>query len=317
MIKQKTLKKEFSLTGKGLHPGPDVTISFCPAPDDTGYRICRTDLCGRPVIRAAAENATGTGNRTVLSENGIQVGSVEHGLAALYASGIDNCLIKIDAAEFPVLDGSAAVFMHQIQRAGIQEQCRERVYYVADRIIEYLDETSDAHLILLPSSELKVYTQIFYDSEILDIQSAVMQSLSEFPDQIAPCRTFVFIKDIEDLLQKETVAESHLMNCIVVYDEQICQQKLDRLTEFIRTEKRDAKAVGYIMNNPSRFPNEPARHKILDIIGDLSLTGRFIKGAIIAMRPEHPVNNRFARLISAEIRKESLPDCASRAAVKA
>ncbi|MDR1223622.1 MAG: UDP-3-O-acyl-N-acetylglucosamine deacetylase [Tannerella sp.] len=315
MIRQKTLKKEFSLTGKGFHPGADVTVSFCPAPDNFGYRICRTDLYDQPVIKATAENAVSTGNRTVLSENGIQAGGVEHGLAALYAGGIDNCLIKVDAAEFPVLDGSAAAFTNQIQLAGAREQNRERVYFIPDHIIEYLDDLSDSHLILLPSDRLKIYTQIYYDSEILDIQSASMHDLSEFPDQIAPCRTFVFIKEIEDLLQ-EGRGGGLLTNSIVVYDEQICQKKLDRLTEMIRTEKRDAKAIGYIMNHPPRFPNEPARHKIVDIIGDLSLTGRFIKGAIIAIRPEHPANSKFARLISEEIRKKSLPSHEFHAKVK-
>jgi UDP-3-O-[3-hydroxymyristoyl] N-acetylglucosamine deacetylase/3-hydroxyacyl-[acyl-carrier-protein] dehydratase len=305
MIKQKTLKEEFSLKGKGLHSGQEANLSFCPAPDDFGYRICRVDICGQPVIKATVENVTATNCSMVLSENGIQVGSVGHALAALYAAGIDNCLIKVDAAEFPVFDGSAAIFIRNIRQGGVREQSRERVYYIPEHNIEYLDEMSGSHLILLPSGELKIYTQIYYDSELPDIQSAIMHDLSEFPDQIAPCRSFVFISEIEHLLQKGMFKGGNPTNSIIIYDEQICQKKLDRLTDMIHTGRRDAKATGYITNEPLRFPNEPARHKILDIVGDISLTGRFIKGTIIAMRPGHRINNRFARLISEEIRKKT------------
>lgn len=303
MAKQKTLKKAFHLKGKGLHTGQDVTISLGPAPENFGYKICRTDVSGAPLITARAENVVSTERGTVLSQNGVQAATVEHALAALYACGIDNCLIKIDAPEFPILDGSAVIFMQGILQVGAQIQDAERVYYTPEHLIEYHDETSGAHLVLLPSDKLEIHTQIYFDSEVLNVQSAAMHNISEFMSDIAPCRTFVFIKEIEALLQKGLIKGGDLDNAIVIYDRKISQDKFDELATIMHVKKQDAQKLGYIMNTPLRFANEPARHKILDIIGDISLTGKFIKGHIIAICPGHRVNNQFARLISEDIRK--------------
>ncbi|MDR0743021.1 MAG: UDP-3-O-acyl-N-acetylglucosamine deacetylase [Tannerella sp.] len=311
MTKQNTLQEKFSLNGKGLFSGLDINISFCPAADNFGYKICRTDLPGQPVITATAENVISTKRGAILSENGIQVRSVKHALAALYACGIDNCLIQVDAPEFPVLDRSSAIFVNKIIQAGIREQAEKRIYYIPDHKIEYLDEISGSHLILIPSDKLEIHTQIYYDSEVLDLQGAIMHNLSEFPDEIAACRSFAFIKEIEFLLRKGLFNEDNLNNTIIVYDKQIHQKELDKLTRMMNVEKRDAKAFGYITNTPLRFPNEPARHKIIDIIGDISLIGQFIKGIIIAICPGHQTNNKFARLISDDIRNKSLPKCRS------
>jgi UDP-3-O-[3-hydroxymyristoyl] N-acetylglucosamine deacetylase/3-hydroxyacyl-[acyl-carrier-protein] dehydratase len=306
MTRQNTLQEKFSLKGKGLFSRAVINISFCPAPDNFGYKICRTDLPGQPVIAATAENVISTRRGAILSENGIQIRTVKHALAALYACGIDNCLIRVDAPEFPILDGSSAIFVNKIIQAGIREQSEMRIYYTPDHKIEYLDEISGSHLILIPSDKLEIHTQIYYDSEVLDIQGAIMHDLSEFPDGIATCRPFAFIKEVAVLLQKGLFNEDKLNNTIIVYDKQIHQKELDRLTGMMNLEKRDAQNFGYITNTPLRFPNEPARHKILDIIGDISLVGQFIKGIIIAICPGHRANNKFARLISDDIRKKSL-----------
>lgn len=305
MDKQRTLQEAFSLSGKGLHLGLDVNITFCPAPENSGYRICRTDMPEQPVINAIATNVVYTNRGTVLSENGVQVSTVEHGLAALYAGGIDNCLIKVDAPEFPILDGSAEIFMRKIMQVGALEQSVERMYYCPESIIEYRDEISGSHLLLLPSDALEIHTQIFFDSEVLDVQSAVMRDISAFANEIAPCRTFVFIKEIEYLLHKGLIKGGDLDNAIVIYDKPLSQRGFDRLADTMNVKRRSAKKLGYIMNTPLRFTNEPARHKILDILGDISLTGRFIKGHIIAICPGHRVNNEFARLMMADIKDES------------
>jgi UDP-3-O-[3-hydroxymyristoyl] N-acetylglucosamine deacetylase/3-hydroxyacyl-[acyl-carrier-protein] dehydratase len=307
MTKQNTLKEKISLNGKGLYSGQEVTLSFYPAPENFGYKICRTDLAERPLITATAENVVSAKRSVVLSENGICVKSVEHALAALYACDIDNCLIQVDAPEFPVLDGSSALFVNKMIQAGIRELAAERTYYMPEHKIEYLDDLSGSHLILIPSSDkLEIHTQIYYESEVLDLQGAIMHNLSDFPDEIAACRSFFFIKELEMLLQKGIFKGGDLNNSILVYDEQIEQKKLDDLTAKMNVEKRDAKTFGYITNTPLHFPNEPARHKILDMIGDLSLVGQFIKGTIIAICPEHQANNQFARLIVNDIRNRRL-----------
>lgn len=311
MTKQRTLRDRFSLRGKGLHSGLEVNITFSPAPENFGYKICRTDVPGQPVIAAKAENVVSTDRGTVLSENGIQVSTVEHALAALYACEVDNCLIKVDAPEFPILDGSSVIFMNGILRVGTIMQSEKRVYYMPEHIIEYQDEMTGSHLILLPSDKLEIHTQIYFDSEVLNVQSAVMHDISEFLTEVSPCRTFVFIKEIESLLQKGLIKGGDLNNAIVIYDKKISQKEFDGLAEIMNVEKRDARKLGYIMNTPLRFPNEPARHKILDILGDISLTGKFIKGHIIAICPGHRVNNEFARLISDDIRENACQNTAT------
>lgn len=296
-VKQKTLNGAFSLRGKGLHTGLHIGITFSPAPEGFGYRIRRTDLAGQPVVAAAAGSVVETERGTVLSVGDVRVGTIEHGLAALYACGIDNCLIEVDAPEFPILDGSARAFVDGIRRAGVREQAAERVYFAPGGMIEYRDEASGAHLMLLPSDGFEVHVQISFDSGVLSVQSAFLGSLEAFEREIAMCRTFVFVKEIEALVQKGLIRGGDLDNAIVIYDSPLPQERLDRLADLMGAERKDAGRPGYIMNSPLRFPNEPARHKILDILGDVALTGAFIRGKIVAVRPGHQVNNRFARAI--------------------
>ncbi|SFK91065.1 UDP-3-O-[3-hydroxymyristoyl] N-acetylglucosamine deacetylase [Porphyromonadaceae bacterium KH3CP3RA] len=302
MVRQRTLNKKFSLRGKGLHTGQKVHITFHPAPEHFGYKIRRIDLPGRPVITASAENVRSTDRGTVLSDGDVRVGTVEHGLAALYGCGIDNCLIDVNAPEFPILDGSSIEFVNRIRQAGIRRQFAKRDYYIPKNRIEYRDEQSGAYLSLIPSDTFKIHTQICFDSDVLNVQSASLTDLSEFPDQIAMCRTFVFIKEIEPLLQNGLIKGGDLDNAIVIYDTPIPQEQFDRLADMMHVKRKNSSDLGYIMNTPLRFANEPARHKILDIIGDLSLSGKFIKGTIIAVRPGHRVNTGLARVILDDIR---------------
>lgn len=305
MDKQNTLKSEFSLAGKGLHTGLEIHITFRPAAADSGYRIRRVDLPGKPEIKASAENVSWTERGTVLSADGVHVSTVEHAIAALYASGIDNCLIEVDAPEFPILDGSSIIFMDKIRQAGIRELAEERIYYMPEEIIECVDEASGSHLILLPADDFNIHCQISFDSAVLSVQSARLNHLSDFYNEIAMCRTFVFVREINPLLKKGLIKGGDLDNAIVIYDKKLKQGDFDKLADIMNVDRRDAGRLGYIMNEPLRFTNEPARHKIIDIIGDIALTGKFIKGIIIAVCPGHRINNEFARSIMSDMRKQS------------
>ena len=305
IIRQRTLNEKFSLKGKGLHTGLNVTITFNPAPENHGYKIRRVDLPGQPVIEASAENVISTNRGTALSSNGIQVGTVEHGLAALYGNEIDNCLIEVDAPEFPVLDGSSIEYVKEILISGIREQTAPREYYVPKEKIAYKDEVSGAHLILLPANNFNVQTQIVFDSEILNIQSAHLSDISEFNGEIAWCRTFVFVREIESLIENGLIKGGNLGNAIVIYDKPIEQKLLDKLADSMHVKRKNSGELGYIMNESLRFPNEPARHKLLDLIGDIALTGKFIKGTVVAVCPGHKANTVFARAILEDIKKNS------------
>lgn len=304
-MKQRTIRKSFSIKGKGLHTGLPSTITFRPAPVDFGYQIKRIDLDGQPIIKACAENVNNTQRSTVLSHSGIQVATVEHALAALYGCEIDNCLIEIDGPEFPILDGSSAEYTDQINRVGYIEQSKKRVYYEVDEKIEYIDSETGSHLILLPADTFSVHVQISFDSDVLDVQNAHMQKLSDFTAEFSKSRTFVFIKEIEGLLKEGLIKGGDLDNAIVIYEKHIPQKELNQLADIMGIERKKIDKAGYIMNKPLQFPNEPARHKLLDVIGDIALIGRFIKGVIVAVRPGHRVNNLFAREIMKDIRLKS------------
>lgn len=306
MIKQKTLGKEFMIRGRGLHTGLDATVTFRPAPSDHGYKIRRIDLPGKPVIDACAENVASTDRGTVLSLNGIQVGTIEHALAALYALEVDNCLIDIDSSEFPILDGSSKEYTLGIERAGCIEQTEERIYYEVDKRIEYVDPLTGSHMMLIPSDTFNVHVQVSFDSTVLSVQSAYLKKMSDFTRNFSMCRTFVFIKEIEGLLQRGLIKGGDLDNAIVIHDHLIDQLALDTLADIMGIPRKRIDKTGYIMSEPLRFPNEPARHKLLDVIGDLALTGRFIKGSVIAVRPGHRVNNLFAREIVKDIRQKEI-----------
>ena len=306
MQKQKTLAASFSLKGKGLHTGLDIEITFNPAPENHGYKIKRTDLEGQPVLDALAENVTATQRGTVLSKGGVQVSTIEHAMAALYAFEIDNCLIEVNAPEFPILDGSARYFAEAIQKVGSVEQNAPRDYYIVKHKIEVKDEESGASLIILPDEKFSVNVLISFDSPVLSNQFATMNDLSEFPSELAASRTFVFVREVEMLLNNNLIKGGDLDNAIVIYDQKLPQKSLDKLADMMNVPHLSLNELGYINHKPLVFDNEPARHKLLDVIGDVALIGKPIRGRIIATRPGHKINNQFARMIRKDIKQNEV-----------
>jgi UDP-3-O-[3-hydroxymyristoyl] N-acetylglucosamine deacetylase/3-hydroxyacyl-[acyl-carrier-protein] dehydratase len=305
-MKQQTLNGEFTVKGKGLHTGLEIEATFLPAPENHGYKIQRVDLPGEPVIDALAENVTETARGTVISRGDVRVSTIEHAMAALYAAGVDNCLIKVNAPELPILDGSAIVFANEIEKVGLVEQTVDKNYYVVKRKIEVRDEQTGAHLTVLPDSELSLDVMISYDSSVLTNQYARLENVADFKTEIAASRTFVFVREVEALLQANLIKGGDLDNAIVIYDSNISQEKMNEIADLMGVPHKEVSEFGYINNNPLVFENEPARHKLLDILGDVALIGRPLKGRIIACRPGHKINTTFAKQIRKEIQRQEL-----------
>ena len=304
--KQKTLKGSFSLCGKGLHTGLSLTVTFNPAPENTGYKIQRIDLEGEPIIDAVAEKVIDTQRGTVLASGDIRISTVEHGLAALFAMGIDNCLIQVNGPEFPILDGSAAMYVDKINNVGIVEQNAPKDYYIIRKKIEVKDEQTGSCITILPDSQFSITAMCSFESKFINSQFATLDDMSHFPQEIAPARTFVFVRDIEPLLQANLIKGGDLDNAIVIYERQTTQDRLDKLADMLHVPHMNANDLGYIQHKPLVWDNECTRHKLLDIIGDMALIGKPIKGRIVATRPGHTINNKFARLMRKEIRKHEI-----------
>jgi len=307
MSKQKTLKTSFTLSGKGLHTGLQIKLTANPAPENTGYVIKRVDLPDAPTIPALAEYVSETTRGTVLKVGDVQVSTVEHALAALYASGIDNCILEVDAPEFPILDGSAKYYVEAIEKAGLEEQSKDKDYFVVTKKIVYETADKSSSITLLPDETFSVQVLIEYDSPVLGNQFAVLKNMADFKAEVAPARTFVFVHELEPLLKMDLIKGGDLTNAIVIYDRAIAKSELQRLSDLMNQPCPEVDSLGY-MNTDLLFNNEPARHKILDVIGDLALIGKPIKGKVIAMRPGHTVNTTLAKSIRKEIkRQEVLP----------
>ena len=306
MNKQRTLKGSFSLFGKGLHTGLSLTVTFNPAPENTGYKIQRIDVEGQPIIDAHADNVSDTQRGTVLSSKGVRVSTVEHALAALYALDIDNCLMQVNGPEFPILDGSAAMYVERIRQVGIEEQNAPKDYYIIRHKIEVKDEESGSCITILPDDEFSITAMCSFESKFISSQFATLDNIENFPEEIAPARTFVFVRDIEPLLNANLIKGGDMDNAIIIYERQISQERLDQLAELLNVPTMDATKLGYIQHKPLVWDNECTRHKLLDIIGDMGLIGKPIKGRIIATRPGHTINNKFARLMRREIRKHEI-----------
>lgn len=306
MLKQKTLAGSFSLFGKGLHTGLNLTVTFNPAPENSGYKIQRIDLEGEPIIQAIAENVVDTSRGTVVANGEARCSTIEHAMAALYALGIDNCLIQVNGPEFPILDGSSIMYVENIRRVGVVEQNASKDFYVIKKKIEFRDDETGSSIIILPDEQFSITTMISFDSQFINSQFATLDNMDDFTEHIAPARTFVFVREIEPLLKAGLIKGGDLDNAIVIYEKEISQEALDRLADHLHVEHRDATALGYIQDRPLVWQNEPARHKLLDIIGDMALIGRPIKGRIIATRPGHTINNKFARQMRREIRKHEV-----------
>lgn len=306
MLKQKTLKGSFSLYGKGLHTGLYITATFNPAPENTGYKIQRIDLAGQPVIEAIAENVAETTRSTVLAKGDIHCSTVEHALAALYGMDIDNCLIQVNGPEMPILEGSAASYVENILKVGIVEQNANKDVYIIRKKIEVRDDKTGASIVILPDDNFSITTMISYQSKWFSSQFATLENINDFEKEIAGARTFVFVRDVEPLTRAGLIKGGDLDNAIVIYEDEIPQERLDKLADHLHTAHKDATKLGFLNNKPLVWENEPARHKLLDIIGDMALIGRPIRGRIIATKPGHTLNNLFARQIRREIRSHEI-----------
>lgn len=304
--KQTTLGGSFSLYGKGLHTGLNLTVTFNPAPENTGYKIQRIDLEGQPVIDAIADNVVETKRGTVLQQGEARVSTVEHGMSALYASGIDNCLIQVNGPEFPILNGASDMYVDKIESVGIIEQNTPKDFYIIRKKIEVRDEESGSVITILPDNDFSITAMCSFNSKFVSSQFATLDNIKNYSKEIAPARTFVFVQDIVPLLEANLIKGGDLDNAIVIYSKQLEQDKLDKLADLLKVPHMDATKIGYIQHRPLQWDNECTRHKLLDIIGDMALIGKPIKGRIIATRPGHTVNNKFARLIRKEIRKHEI-----------
>ncbi len=305
-LKQRTLARPFSIEGKGLHTGVDVTMTFIPAPENHGFQFKRVDLPGQPKIEADADLVVDTSRGTLLEKDGARIGTIEHALAALTGMGLDNVLIEVNNEEAPIIDGSSRVFVEAIESAGIVEQKAERKYLEITRKIVYRDEKSGSELIALPDEDYSLNVLISFNSRVLNNQFATLESISDFKTEISTCRTFVFLHELEFLLRHNLIKGGDLSNAIVIIDRDVSQEELDRLADLFQHEHVSVKPQGILNNVDLHFDNECARHKLLDVIGDLSLCGRHIKGRIIATKPGHTANTNMARLLKKEIlRQES------------
>ncbi|MDO9153217.1 MAG: UDP-3-O-acyl-N-acetylglucosamine deacetylase [Paludibacter sp.] len=304
MSKQNTIKNSFTLQGKGLHTGLNINLTFVPAPENHGIIIKRVDLPGQPAMEAVAENVAETVRGTVLKIDSMQVSTVEHAMAALYACKIDNCLLEVDAPEFPILDGSAKIFIEKINKTGTEKQTAERKYFVVKEKIAYTNPETGSHIMVLPDDAFSVSVQIGFKSKLLKNQFATLNNLNDFANEVAAARTFVFVREIKYLLKMNLIKGGDLKNAVVIYDELISQESMDRFTDRLGQPHIDASQLGYLSGD-LKYENEPARHKVIDVIGDLALVGRQIKGKVIATYPGHKTNTELAKLIRQEILKET------------
>lgn len=294
---QTTIKKSFTVSGVGLHTGKDVNLTFVPAEEDHGYKFQRIDLEGQPTIDALVDFVTDVSRGTTLEHNGAKVNTVEHVLAALAGLEIDNVLIQLDAAETPIMDGSSKPFTDRLKESGIVEQNKVREYFVVPRNISYAEEERGVEMVAMPLDDYRLTVMIDYNSPVLGSQHASLTQLSEFDDEIASCRTFCFLHELEMLVENNLIKGGDLNNAIVIVDRVIEDEELEQLAKLFNRSKVEVKKEGILNNVELRFQNEPARHKLLDMIGDLALIGMPLKAQIMAARPGHAANVAFARKI--------------------
>lgn len=304
MVKQKTIQSEITLKGVGLHTGKEVTMTFKPAPINNGFTFIRVDLEGQPVIEADAAYVVNTQRGTNLEKLGVMIQTPEHVLAAFVGSDIDNVIIELDASELPIMDGSSKYFVEAIEKAGIVEQDAERYVYVVKEVISYTDETTGSEITVIPADEYQVTAMVDFGTKVLGTQNASMKGISEFKTEIADCRTFSFLHELEMLLENGLIKGGDLNNAIVYVDKELSPETMDKLKVAFGKEKISVTPNGVLDNLTLHYPNEAARHKLLDVIGDLSLIGTKIKGKIIANKPGHFVNTQFAKKMAKIIKNE-------------
>lgn len=302
--KQRTIKKEASLVGVGLHTGEKVTLTFKPAPENNGYTFKRIDLEGSPIIPAEAMYVVSTQRGTRLEKNGVGIQTSEHVLAACVGLEIDNVMIELDAAEPPIMDGSSKFFVDALEKAGIEEQEADREEYVVKEVISYKDEESGSEIILMPSEEYQVTTMVDFGTKVLGTQNASIKNLSQFKEEISNARTFSFLHELETLLEHGLIRGGDLNNAIVYVDKELSPETTEKLKVAFGKDSISIKPNGILDNLTLHYPNEAARHKLLDVIGDLALVGTRIRGKVIANKPGHFVNTQFAKKLAKIIKVE-------------
>ncbi len=303
-LRQRTIKSEISVNGVGLHTGAKVTLTFKPAPEHHGYKFRRVDLPGQPIIDADVDHVSDTSRSTTLSQNGASVSTTEHVLAALVGCEVDNVMIELDGGEVPILDGSAIEFVQALEAAGFKEQDAEREYYNIPHNIHYSEDDRKVEMVVMPLEDYRFTCMVDYNSPVLGSQHSTITTISDFKEEIASCRTFVFLHELEMLLKHNLIKGGDINNAIVIVDHEIDEKELKELAKAFNREDIKVAREGILNNIELRYQNEPARHKLLDMIGDLALIGTPIKGHVMAARPGHAANVAFAKKIKAAIKKD-------------
>ncbi|MBV2195200.1 MAG: bifunctional UDP-3-O-[3-hydroxymyristoyl] N-acetylglucosamine deacetylase/3-hydroxyacyl-ACP dehydratase [Flavobacterium sp.] len=304
MVKQKTIANEISLQGVGLHTGQEVTMTFKPAPVNNGYTFVRVDLEGQPIIEADANYVVNTQRGTNLEKRGVMIQTPEHVLAAVVGCDLDNIIIELNASELPIMDGSSKYFVEAIEKAGVVEQEAERKIYVVKEVISYLDEATGSEITVIPSEEYCVTAMVDFGTKVLGTQNATMKGIKDFKSEVADCRTFSFLHELEALLNNGLIKGGDLNNAIVYVDKEISSETMENLKKAFNKDSISVKPNGILDNLTLHFPNEAARHKLLDVVGDLSLIGTRIQGKVIANKPGHYVNTQFAKKMAKIIKLE-------------
>ena len=303
-VKQKTIKSEVSVNGVGLHTGANVTLTFCPAPDNHGFKFQRIDLPGQPIVDADCDNVTDTARGTTISQNGASVSTVEHVMASLVGMDLDNVLVKLNGPETPIMDGSSIKFIEALEEVGIVAQQTDREYFTIPHNITYTEADRKVEIVAMPLDDYRFTCMIDYNSPVLGSQHAGISSITEFKKDIASCRTFCFLHELEYQLKNNLIKGGDLNNAIVIVDKEVTQDELSHLAKIFNRPAMEVAPQGILNNMELRYQNEPARHKLLDMIGDLALVGVHLKGHIMAARPGHAANVAFAKKIKAAIKKE-------------
>ena len=304
MVKQKTINQEISLTGVGLHTGNEVKITFKPAPVNNGFTFVRIDLEGGPIIEADANYVVNTQRGTNLEKLGVKIQTPEHVLAALVGCDLDNVIIELNASELPIMDGSSKFFVEALDKVGTKDQEADRFEYIVKEVISYVDEESGSEIMIMPSDEYQVTTMVDFGTKVLGTQNASLKNISQFKSEIANCRTFSFLHELETLLEHGLIKGGDLNNAIVYVDKEISADTMTSLKKAFNKDKISVTPNGVLDNLTLHYPNEAARHKLLDVVGDLALIGTRIRGKVIANKPGHFVNTQFAKKMAKIIKTE-------------
>jgi UDP-3-O-[3-hydroxymyristoyl] N-acetylglucosamine deacetylase / 3-hydroxyacyl-[acyl-carrier-protein] dehydratase len=301
---QHTIKEEISISGAGIHTGQSVTMVVKPATPNAGISFQRVDLPGKPIVKADVDFVVETNRSTTIENNGARVSTIEHLMASLVGMGVDNALVEIDGEEVPILDGSAEPFVEALEKVGTEKQNAAKVYYSIEQNITFVDDEKKVEMVALPYHQYRINTLIDFNSPVLGTQHAALKNISDFKKEIAPCRTFCFFHELEWLISNNLIKGGDINNAIVVVDKEVTPQQVEKISKVFHKRDVQISSEGILNNLELRFPNEPARHKLLDVVGDLALVGMPFKAHIIANRPGHSSNVQFAKKIKEHLKKQ-------------